>query len=364
MLSFFRVAASALLVSCGSAGAGGTLQVSTWGGAYGEIYAEKILQPFTEKAGIEVQQRFGHTQADVVELGLHEAIHRCDDGELMYLPPDLFANIDNAKEDFVPNALQPCAVGQLVWSTVVVFAGINVDGNDLQPERVDDFFNTDVFPGRRAIKKSPRALVEWAIASAGIPPDRIYEVLSDAESAWELIEKQLGRIEDHVVWVDSDEQALRYLESGIAAFASVSSSALMREALGGAPPTVIWDSALHEMSLVAIPSATENADLSLRFLQHLVGKNYLPVVSAELGLGTARYSTTGQLNNSYFSYLPDLGENSGTSIWLNSKWWRSNAEMVISKFLDWSEKVDSLQSLAMVSPASLVVNAEQTVSLP
>ena len=248
MLSLFRVAVVLALACCGSASAGGSLRVSTWGGAYAEIYADKILQPFVVRTGIEVEQnlasRRGSGDFDVVELGLHDAINRCDDGELMYLPPGL-AGVEDAIEDFVPNALQPCAIGQLMWSTMIAFDVGGSHHGQQQPGRIDDFFNTDAFPGGRAIKNSPRALMEWALVSSGIPPDRVYEVLSDTDSAWELVEKQLQRIEDHIVWVENDEQALQYLKSNVVVFAPVSSSLVLREALTGSETSVIWDSSLY-----------------------------------------------------------------------------------------------------------------------
>lgn len=362
MLYFFRVAALLVLIGSGSAVAGSALQLSMWSGLYAEVYAQRVLNPFSWQSGIEVEQHTmgsAATGIDVVELGLHEAQNSCDQGDLMYLPASLLSELSSAIDDFVPNALQPCAVGQLVWSTVVAFSHDQINERDNPPVRIDDFFNTDVYPGARILKKSPRALVEWALASSGVPPDRVYEVLSDTNSAWELIEKQLRRIEGDVVWVDSDEEAIQRLHEGVDAFAVVSSSSVMKEVLSDRAPGVIWDSALFEMSLLAIPATTEKPDLSSEFIQHIVSQGNLMAVSADLGLGTARYSTAGLLNSAYSDFLPSSRANHASSIWLNSVWWGSEAaSRTISRFLDWVDRVNSQHTLVLVDSINLTAKAD------
>ena len=360
MLYCFRVMAALALISCGNAAAGGALQFSMWGGVYAEVYAQRLLYPYYRKSGITVMPsaKADTSAIDVVELGLHEAQAQCDDGSLMYLPPAVFSGLSGSINDFVPNALQPCAVGQLVWSTVVAFQS---DGNTSRqsPAHADDFFNTDAFPGARILHKSPKVLFVWALASSGIPPDRIYEVLQDIDSARELIEKQLRRIEGNVVWVDSDEEAFRYLNAGDSAFAAVSSSSVMQQALLGNEPQVIWDSALFEMSLLGIPVNAAMPELASEFIRHVVTHGNLQAVSADLGLATARYSTTEMMNSEFADYLPTRRLNSASSIWLDATWWQSkSADNAIALFVEWVDKVDSLQQLALVETINLTAQAD------
>ena len=358
MRYFFRVTILLALIASGKTVAGGALQLSMVGGVYAEVYAQHLLYPFYRQSGISVRQSAGVSAeaSDVVELGLHDAQARCEEGALMYLPASLLAKLSRRIEDFIPNALQPCAIGQLVWSTVVAFnADINTPRH--QPALMDDFFNTNDFPGTRILQKSPRVLVEWALASSGIPADRIYEVLED-DAAWDLIEKQLRHIESDVVWVENDEDAFRQLYAGGGAFAAVSSSSVMKQALSGNAPQVIWDSALFEMSLLAIPSTAEKPELSSKFIRHVVTQGNLPAVSADLGLGTTRFSSIGLYNSAYTDYLPNHRRNNTNTIWLNASWWRSkSADKIIARFLDWVDRVETLQPLTLAESINLTAKA-------
>ena len=69
-----------------------------------------------------------------------------------------------ATEDFIEGALQDCAVANIVWSTVMAYNTENVDGT---PTSIADFFDTSKFPGKRGLRKSPKANLEMALAADG-----------------------------------------------------------------------------------------------------------------------------------------------------------------------------------------------------
>jgi putative spermidine/putrescine transport system substrate-binding protein len=72
--------------------------------------------------------------------------------------------------------LQECGVGTIVWSTVFAFNGEVLQGD--KPTALKDFFDTKRFPGKRALRKSPRVNLEWALMADGVPASQVYEVLS------------------------------------------------------------------------------------------------------------------------------------------------------------------------------------------
>ena len=74
---------------------------------------------------------------------------------------DLPAGADGtpAKDDFVDGALHKCGVGMIVWATA--FAYDKSAFGDSVPAKIADFFDTDTFPGPRAIRNDPTVIMEW-----------------------------------------------------------------------------------------------------------------------------------------------------------------------------------------------------------
>ena len=89
-----------------------SLQLAVWGGSHAAMLDHAVLAPFEAVTDISLQAKprlnvdldMKSSGADVIELELHEAIDACDNGELALLPGTDIG-------DFVPNALQPCALG-------------------------------------------------------------------------------------------------------------------------------------------------------------------------------------------------------------------------------------------------------------
>ena len=118
----------ALLFSVGQAD---ELAVSTWGGGYGDVYSQKILQPFSREREVQIHHvpladvladsTDKQSTIDAIEVSLHEAMSGCQSGELMLLPPSSVGAFSDIRS-FLPNSVQPCAVGQWLWGTLVAYA--------------------------------------------------------------------------------------------------------------------------------------------------------------------------------------------------------------------------------------------------
>jgi len=139
--------------------------------------------------GTSVESGTDQVSANVVEMSYHDAVAACDRGDLNLLPLNRILPEGSVLGDYIWNGIQPCSVGHSVWATYVVFNTTNYVGK-AAPALLQDFFNTKLFPGKRAIKKTPETIAEWILLSNGVSRKDIYRALSTA-AVWPLIEETL-----------------------------------------------------------------------------------------------------------------------------------------------------------------------------
>lgn len=171
-LSALITAATALLAPASAA----ELTLVTWGGAYKTSQQEAFVKPFVAKTGHKVlvedysgglaqmraQVKTGNVTWDVVDLELQDAIRACDEGLLQPIDPkELAAAGDgtSAAADYVKGAVNACTVGSVMWANVVAYDTGKFGGN--APKSIADFFDTKKFPGKRGLRKGPKANLEW-----------------------------------------------------------------------------------------------------------------------------------------------------------------------------------------------------------
>ena len=58
-----------------------------------------------------------NTEANLLEMSLHDAISACDSGEINLLPLNRILPDGAALADYIWNGVQPCAIGHSVWAT-------------------------------------------------------------------------------------------------------------------------------------------------------------------------------------------------------------------------------------------------------
>lgn len=343
-------------------GFGSPLTVSTWGGAHGDVITTEILQPFSVNFDMTVEHKTkGQTESNagtvpgIVELSLSEAVEACDTGQILLLPLDRLDEIPSDQgviHDFVPNTLQPCAIGHSLWSTVVAFDKNRYNASE-KPHLIADFFDVATFPGRRAIRQSPKALAEWALVASGVALSDIYSALDNVEESWALIDQKLKMIEEHIVWVNNDDEALELIQSGHAAFAMMGSDSLIRNALQQSEQLeVLWDAAVTEMSLWAIPSDTENPEASWKFMQFAASTNNSGRVASFFGYGPVRYSALKLMDRRYQKMLPSWVGNRHSLLWSNSQWWQEESSLITKKFTEWALGLEGKPELALVTLTS------------
>ena len=197
------------------------LTVTSFGGAYGAAQKEHMIDPYVESSGTNIlfedygggvaemkaQSESGNIQWDVVDIEVIDLERACSEGYVAVIDHSILPPGDDgtpASEDFIPEALHECGVGNIVWS--IIFAHADDAYPDGGPTTIADFFDTEAFPGKRGLRKRPQVNLEWALLADGVAPEEVYETLATEEGQQRAFDK-LATIKDDIVWYDSWSQA-------------------------------------------------------------------------------------------------------------------------------------------------------------
>jgi putative spermidine/putrescine transport system substrate-binding protein len=245
---------TALAVGATSAFAGSITAVS-WGGAYTKSQIEAYHKPWTAATGnvvvsedysggiaeVKAQVDAGNVTWDIIDVEKSDAVRGCDEGLFMEIDPStLPAGADGtpAEEDFVGGSFTDCAVANIVWSTIFAYDKSAMPNG---PETIADFFDTTKFPGKRGLRKSPKATLEMALAADGVASADIYDVLDTDEGVDRAFAK-LDTIKNDVVWWEAGAQPPQLLADGEVAMTTAYNGRIFNAVAGeGKPFEIVWD---------------------------------------------------------------------------------------------------------------------------
>ena len=345
-------AATALVAGTAAAN---DLTVVSWGGAYTKSQVEAYHKPWMEKTGktiisedyngglaeVKAQVEAGNVTWDLVDLELSDAVRGCDEGLLEEIDPSILpAGADGtpAEEDFIEGAINDCAVANIVWSTIFAYdKAVLADG----PATLADFFDLEKFPGKRGIRKSPKANLEMALIADGVSHEEVYDVLETPEGVDQAFAK-LDTIKDQVVWWEAGAQPPQLLADGEVVMTTAYNGRIFNAAIGeGQDFEIIWDGQILDFDLWAIPKGAPNMENALDFLVFSTETEQLAAQASWISYGPARRSAgplVGTFNDGkteMASHMPTAEANMGTALVNNFEFWADNQDELDERFSAW-----------------------------
>ncbi|MTH61226.1 ABC transporter substrate-binding protein [Paracoccus litorisediminis] len=282
------------------------ITVMSWGGTYGQSQVEAYHNPFAAQTGIKVvsldsdnpaipikaQVEAGNVTTNVADVEYADAIRLCDEGLLEPIDPSILPPAPDgtpASEDFLPQGLSDCAVGSIVFSTI--FAYDKTKFPEAKPQTIADFFDTQKFPGKRGIKKVPKAVLEMALMGDGVPADQVYAVL-DTEEGIDRAFAKLESIKKDIVWWETGAQPPQLLADGEVAMTMAYNGRIFGAAVSeGKPFEIVWDGQVYEYNLFVIPKGAEKQGQALEFIKFATDTQRLADQAKWISYGPARKSS-------------------------------------------------------------------------
>ena len=296
--------ASVLAISAGTAFAEGSITAVSWGGAYTKSQVEAYHKPWTAATGntvvsedysgglaeVKAQVDSGSVTWDIIDVEKSDAVRGCDEG--------LFMEIDHST---LPNGADGSALlmtlfldhSQIARSQNRVVNNFRIDSSVMAngPTSIADFFNLDAFPGKRGLRKSPKANLEMALAADGVASADIYEVLGTDEGVDRAFAK-LDTIKDSVVWWEAGAQPPQLLADGEVAMTTAYNGRIFNAvASEGKPFEIVWDAQVFDVDMWAIVNGAPNAELAMDFLKFSTATEQLAAQASYISYGPARKSS-------------------------------------------------------------------------
>ncbi|MDX1609101.1 MAG: ABC transporter substrate-binding protein [Halofilum sp. (in: g-proteobacteria)] len=328
----------------------GSITVVSWGGVYQKSQREAYMKPFTARTGIPIEEdeypgnfdqvieqvESGEVTWSVVDVTLADAIRGCDGGYLEPIPPSILPPAPDgtpAMEDFLPNTLHECAVGQILWSTMFSYNSEAFPGE--APDSVEDVFDVDAFAGRRGLRKTPRNNVEWALMADGVAPEDVYAELR-TEQGVERAFRKLGELRDSIEWWESGSQPLEWLADGTVTISSAYNGRVFNAIVKqGKSLDYIWDGQIWEIDLWVIPRGADNLASILKFVAFATGTQPLADQTEYVSYAPARKSSLPLIRREYRSHMPTSPANFRNSLQNDFLWWAENQERMDERFNAW-----------------------------
>lgn len=329
-----------------------SLIVATWGGAYAESQRQTYFSSFTRETGIRVEEalytggveplRDDRQQWDVVDMTMADHRQACAEGLLLGFDHSVLEPAPDGTpptEDFLPGTYTPCGIGHTVFSMVLAFDTRAFPG--ARPWRVEHLFDPEGYPGKRALRREPDAIMEWALLSYGVPVDDLYSLLS-TERGLRLAFRRLDRIRDDIHWWTDPAAPPRLLAEGEVAIASGYNGRHFNAAVvEGESIDIIWDGQVYEIETWGIPVGAEQPELAERFIAFATRTPSLIDQARYIAYGPARESAARQVGRHATAgidmrpHMPTTPANMERAIRKDSRWYARTRERLSERFDAW-----------------------------
>lgn len=342
MLRKLFLSAACLVASSTLAAADGSLTITTFGGAFENAASKAWFEPYTAKTNTAIakEQYDGglaklramveakNTTWDVLDLETNDAIVGCDEGLLQKLDPKVFGD----QADFVPGATLPCAVASMVWSTVFAYDSSKLTEG---PTTIGDFFDVAKFPGKRGLRKSPKATLEWALIADGVPVAEVYKVLATPEGADRAF-KKLDAIKGSIVWWEAGSQAPQLLADGAVVMTQAYNGRIYDAAKNENKPfKIVWDGQVYDFEWWGIPAGTSKTDKAAEFITFAAGPEVIGDLSKYIAYAPPRPSSIKRIDAETLPHLPTAPDNFKNALQIDATFWADNFDTLNNRFQTW-----------------------------
>ncbi len=315
----------------------GQLVFVNWGGDAGTAYDEAYGKPFATATGIAVkqdgsgptegaiaaQEESGKPTWDIVDADPFSAETL---GKKGMIEPIDYAVVDKGK--MRDGFGWEYSASSYFYSYIIAYDATRF--KDDPPKNMADFFDTEKFPGKRAMYKWGSGMWEAALLADGVAPDALYPL--DLKRAHDKI----AAFKDNVVafWGGGSESQ-SILLNGEASMALIwSTRAKLIEEDSGGDIAFIWDQGLIAPGAMAVLKNNPGGkDPAMQFIASAQDPDKQVVMFKMLGQGPANPAADALLTPEEARYNPVDPANFAVQIPLDMPWYEENYGAALDEYL-------------------------------
>ena len=335
----------------------------SWGGAYQNSQQKAYVEPYLEAnpdvtvtwdessneavAKLRAMNEAGNITWDLVDVVAADAIRLCDEGLAMEIDfNEMLADGDDgskAEDDFGEMLVSDCYIPQIVYSTTFGYRTDMVPEGVDAPSEICDVFDTETYPGKRALEKRPINNMEWALLCDGVAKDEVYDVLATPEGQEQALAK-LDTIKDDVIWWSAGADTPQLLADGEVFMGSTYNGrlfSLIEEQ--DQPVGMLWDAQTFDLDGWIIPTGLSDERLARAkdFIRFATDTQRLADQAKYISYGPARKSSAplvgqhAELGIDMAPHMPTDPENSKRTFLYNYEFWADYRDDIDAKFQAW-----------------------------
>lgn len=319
-----------------AAGLEGELTFVSFGGAYQEAQTSSMVDPFmaanpgvsiaqdepTDYAKIQQMVDSGNVSWDVVDTDPFYPLGECG----TYAEKLDFSVIDTT--NVIQELITDCSVPSMTYAYVVAYNADKYGANP--PASMADFFDTEKFPGKRAIQNASQGGgYEIALLADGVEPGSLYPL--DYERAF----AKLDSLGDDLIFWDSGAQSQEMIEKGEVDMILMWNGRAYNGAKNGATFKPMWNQNIVVYDVFMVPLGAPNKDLAMQFINFAIGpeaQGALQSVIPYAAINTTAPSSTGDAL--FQEWLPTSHVAEG--VVQNQEWWAENLEAATEAWTAWA----------------------------
>jgi len=310
----------------------------SYGGIYQKGQQEAATDPFatasgatvvqdgpTDNAKIKAQVESNNVTWDVVDTGSVWADAQCDK---LLMPLD-YSIIDKSR---IPAGLAgKCSVPAMQYGYVLAYNKTKFGADP--PKGWADFFDTQRFPGKRALNGDPSdpepGPYEAALLADGVAAAALYPL--DAARA----ERKLGSIRPQLVFWKTGAESQQLLESGEVDMAMLWSGRAYGAIKNGAPYAVQWNQFLPVMDSLTVPKGVKSPKAAMALINYYLGAAQQAKLTELTTYSPVNTDARPQLDPLTTSFITTDKARQSQAVPVNTTWWAQNQDAMGQKWSDW-----------------------------
>ena len=308
----------------GYGGDGQQAMIDAWQTPYTEAHPNVSFVNTSppDVAQVKAQVESGAVQWDVMAVAPYAAQQNCD---TLFEPLDL-GDVDQA--DLVEGTIGKCYIGNWINATPIAYrTDAFPDGG---PKTVEDFFDTEKFPGQRGIVTNlQNGILEYPLLADGVAPDDLYPL--DVDRALD----KLDTIRDVTTFAPNVGALQQAVEADQVDMFLLPDSRLVPLLKNGMDITIVWDETVASLNAFAIPKGSPHKAAAEEFVSSVVEPAQVEKISELLGVAPVNTTAKPKLDE-YASQVEVFGKaNTGGTVLQDIDWYAENFNDVSTKVTNW-----------------------------
>lgn len=305
------------------------------GGPYMDATLEAWGVPFEEKTGIKVlgegpqtlpqlkqMVEAGRVTWDVVEVPPVFTQRYC--GELFQELPEDLQNIDNV----IPGFGNKCGVPDAGYANLMLYNTETYPNGG--PKNWADFFDTEKFPGTRALWDGAEGVnLEIALMADGVGPEDLYPLDLDRAFA------KLTELRPNLVFWRSGAQSTQMMESQEVDMLMAWSSRAYPALKNDAPFEPVWNQHIVYNNVLAIPKGAPYPEVSADYIRLAIQPDRQARVSELYPVTPAVIGTNPKLDEAGKKIFAATPERTANAVRPNLAWVAEHSEEIQKRWLEW-----------------------------